>query len=89
MSLRRGRGQGRAAAAVAARTLSQRRWPACLVRIAAALAIVLGSVWGGLFLAYLPHTGSLVRYASALLWLAMGAAALWSLRHPRDYRVLP
>lgn len=85
MSLRRGRGQGRAAAAIAA----QRRWPACMARAAAALAIVLASVCGGLFLAYLPHTGTLVRYASALLWLAMGGAALWGLRHHRDYRVLP
>ncbi|MBN6149966.1 DUF4105 domain-containing protein [Xanthomonas sp. AmX2] len=59
------------------------------LRIAAALAIVVASVWGGLFLAYLPHTGALVRYAAAISWVAMGGAALWGLRHARDYRVLP
>jgi hypothetical protein len=72
-----------------ARPPAQRRWPLRLLRAVAALAIVLASVWGGLFLAYLPHTGTVVRYASALLWLAMGGAALWGLRHSREFRVLP
>ncbi|MDR6673500.1 DUF4105 domain-containing protein [Xanthomonas sp. 1678] len=89
MSTRRGRGQGGSGAGIAARDSAPRRWPARLARAAAALAIVLAGVCGALFLAYLPHTGALVRYASALLWVAMGGAALWGLRHPRDYRVLP
>lgn len=89
MSAHRRRGRGGDSADSAARGIAQRRWPARLVRAAAALAIVLAGVWGGLFLAYLPHTGTLVRHASALLWLAMGGAALWGLRHPREYRVLP
>ncbi|MCI2262915.1 DUF4105 domain-containing protein [Xanthomonas indica] len=53
------------------------------------LAVLVASLWGALFLAYLPHTGAVVRYGSALLWAALGAAALWGLRHPREYRVLP
>ena len=53
------------------------------------LAVLGAGLWGALFLAYLPHTGAVVRYGSALLWAALGGAALWGLRHPREYRVLP
>jgi len=87
MNTQRGRGSRDRPGAV--RPPAQRRWPLRLLRAVAALAIVLASVWGGLFLAYLPHTGTVVRYASALLWLAMGGAALWGLRHSREFRVLP
>jgi hypothetical protein len=89
VNLRGGRGRAAAVAGAAARGAMQRRWPARLARAMAAVAIVLAGVCGALLLAYLPHTDSLVRYASALLWLAMGGAALWGLRHPRNFRVLP
>ncbi|MXV34440.1 DUF4105 domain-containing protein [Xanthomonas sp. LMG 8989] len=60
-----------------------------MARVVAMLAVLVASLWGALFLAYLPHTGAVVRYGSALLWTALGGAALWGLRHPREYRVLP
>ncbi|KAA8921728.1 hypothetical protein CEK64_00660 [Xanthomonas sontii] len=60
-----------------------------MARALAMLAVLGASLWGALFLSYLPHTGAVVRYGSALLWAALGGAALWGLRHPREYRVLP